>query len=197
LLTGNLNAAADYTRLLVDLSTRHALSHWAPFGGKYRTLIALRGGDVGSIEDANRSDAHLRNLIVRTELAEALAKVGRSAEGLATLDGFETQPAELGGFTSEFLRIRGELLLLQTATATAKPSEDLFKQALDFAHQHGALSLELRAATSLARLLRDQDRQAEAMICLQPIYERFTEGFDTVDLIAAKRVLSELSGARL
>jgi predicted ATPase len=83
-------------------------------------------------------------------------------------------------------------LLLQTAPATAKPSDDLFRQALDIAHQQGALSWELRAATSLARLLRDQRHPADAIACLRPVYDRFTEGFGTADLIAAKRLLDEL-----
>jgi predicted ATPase len=86
-------------------------------------------------------------------------------------------------------------LLLQTAPAAAKPSEDLFRQALDSAHQNGALSWELRAATSLARLLHRQGRAADAIACLQPVYDRFTEGFRTADLIAAKQLLDELSGA--
>jgi predicted ATPase len=51
------------------------------------------------------------------------------------------------------------------------------------------LAWEFAVATSLARLLRDQGRQAEAITCLQPIYDRFTEGFDTADLITAKRLL--------
>jgi predicted ATPase len=54
------------------------------------------------------------------------------------------------------------------------------------------LSWELRAATSLARLLRDQDRPADGMALLQPIYDRFTEGFDTSDLKAAKALLDAL-----
>jgi predicted ATPase len=49
----------------------------------------------------------------------------------------------------------------------------------------------LRAATSLARLLRKQGRPADAIACLQPIYDRFTEGFGTADLIAAKQLLDE------
>jgi predicted ATPase len=51
------------------------------------------------------------------------------------------------------------------------------------------------SATSLARLLRDQSRSADAIACLQPIYDRFTEGFDTADLIAAKQLLDELGDA--
>ncbi len=71
--------------------------------------------------------------------------------------------------------------------------EDVFRQALDGARGQETLSWELRAATSLARLLRSRDRPAEAIAVLQPVYDRFTEGFDTADLIAAKRLLDELS----
>jgi predicted ATPase len=70
------------------------------------------------------------------------------------------------------------------------------RQALDGAGRQEALSWELRAATSLARLLRHHGRPADAIVCLQPIYDRFTEGFGTADLIAAKQLLDELSGAR-
>ena len=74
------------------------------------------------------------------------------------------------------------MLLLQGAPGAAATAEDHFRQALDWARRQGALSWELRAATSLARLLRDQGRSAEAMALLQPVYDRFTEGFDTADL---------------
>ncbi len=195
LRTGNLSAAADYTRLLVDLSTRHGLSHWAAFGARYRRVIALKGGNVGGIEGIDQTDANLRALPGWTELVEALTKTGRSAEGLAVLDRFAAQSPELAGSNPEFLRLRGELLLLQTAPATAKPSEDLFRQALHFAHQRGALSWELRAATSLARLLSNQGHPSDAIACLEPVYRRFTEGFGTADLIAAKQLLDGLSDA--
>jgi predicted ATPase len=56
-----------------------------------------------------------------------------------------------------------------------------------------ARSWELRAAKSLARLLRNQGRPAAA--CLRPIYNRFTEGFGTADLIAAKQLLDDLAAA--
>jgi predicted ATPase len=93
---------------------------------------------------------------------------------------------------SELLRIKGELLLLQGAPGAAAVAEDHFRQALDWARRQGALSWELRAAMSLARLLRDQGRPADAMALLQPIYDRLTEGFDTVDLQAAKALIDAL-----
>jgi predicted ATPase len=60
------------------------------------------------------------------------------------------------------------------------------------ASRQGALSWELRAATNLARLLRDQGHRAEAKALLQPVYDRFTEGFDTADLKAARALMDGL-----
>jgi predicted ATPase len=93
---------------------------------------------------------------------------------------------------SELLRIKGELLLLQAAPGAAAAAEDHFRQALDWARRQDALSFELRAATSLAQLQSDQGRPADAMALLQPVYHRFTEGFETADLKAAKALLDAL-----
>jgi predicted ATPase len=90
----------------------------------------------------------------------------------------------------EAIRIKGEVLL--TCKANTHPAEDHFHRSLDLAHRQGALSWELRAAASLARLLRDQGRSAEALALLLPVYDRFTEGFETADLKAAKALLDVL-----
>jgi predicted ATPase len=71
-------------------------------------------------------------------------------------------------------------------------AEDRFRQALDSARRQGALSFELRAATSLARLLHDRGRSTEGKALLRPVYDRFTEGFDTADLKVAKALLDAL-----
>jgi predicted ATPase/DNA-binding winged helix-turn-helix (wHTH) protein len=194
LWTGNLGAAADYTKLLVDLSTKQSLSLWAPYGVRYNRVIALRLGN-GSAGDIDQSDPNFHSLTGLTELVEALTKAGRSTEGFAFLDGSLARSSEAGCFAAELLRLRGELLLSGKTPANAESSEDLFRQALGLAHQHGALSWELRAATSLARLLCRQGQSAGAIACLQPVYDRFTEGFGTADLIAAKQLLDELSDA--
>jgi predicted ATPase len=65
-------------------------------------------------------------------------------------------------------------------------------KALDWARRQAALSYGLRAATSLARLLRDQNRPADATMLLKPVYSRFTEGLDTADLKAARALLDGL-----
>ncbi len=70
--------------------------------------------------------------------------------------------------------------------------EACFQQALDIARQQQAKSWELRAATSLARLWQSQNKRQDAYDLLAPVYEWFTEGFDTADLKEAKALLSEL-----
>jgi predicted ATPase len=93
---------------------------------------------------------------------------------------------------AELLRIKGELVLLQGGATAQAGAEDYFQQALCWARRQGALSWELRGATSLARLLLDQSRSADAVALLQPVYDRFSEGFDTADVKAAKTLLDAL-----
>ena len=93
---------------------------------------------------------------------------------------------------AEMLRVKGELLLLQGGPTAAAAAEDHFRQALDWARRQGALSLELRAAASFARLLRDQGSPDDAEAVLRPFYDRFIEGFDTADLKTAKALLDAL-----
>jgi predicted ATPase len=126
------------------------------------------------------------------ELAEALGDAGRIAEGLALVEA-GIQQSEGGWPTPQLLRLKGELFLLQSRSPVSQTAQDLFRQALDGARRQEALSWELRAAASLARLLRHQDHTADAMAVLQPVYDRFTEGFGTADLQAARRLLDELT----
>ena len=128
------------------------------------------------------------------ELAEALAHAGRTAEGLALVEAAIEQSEE-GWLTPELLRLKGDLLLSQSPPEVAETAGDLFREALDLARRQEALSWQLRSATSLARLLRDHGRPAEAIACLQPVYDCFTEGFGAADLIAAKQLLDALGDA--
>ena len=73
-------------------------------------------------------------------------------------------------------------------------AEDSFRTALAIAREQGTRGYELRAATSLARLWREQGRRGEARDLLAPVYVWFTEGFDTADLKEARTLLSELDG---
>jgi predicted ATPase len=124
-------------------------------------------------------------------MAEALAGAGQVAEGLVSINEALARSSRNGQLwcLAELLRVKGELLLLEDAPDAAAAAEDHYQQGLDWARRQGALSWGLRCATSLARLLRDQNRSAEAIALLAPIYNRFTEGFETADLKAAKAVI--------
>ena len=74
-------------------------------------------------------------------------------------------------------------------------AEYWFSRSLDLAREQSALVWELRTATSLAHLRVRQGRDDEALCALRPVYDRFTEGFDTLDLRVAKRLLDELAVA--
>jgi predicted ATPase len=94
-------------------------------------------------------------------------------------------------FEAELYRLKGELLLQQIGAETEKAAA-CFQQALDVARQQQAKSLELRIAMSFARLWQRQSKDKDAYELLAPIYEWFTEGFDTADLQDAKVLLDEL-----
>jgi predicted ATPase len=129
-----------------------------------------------------------------SSLAEALGAAGRLDESFTAIDeALErvTRNEELW-FLPEALRIKGELSLLKDASKFAAVGEDHFGQALDRARSQSALSWELRAATSLARLWRDQNRTRDALNLLAPVHNRFSEGFDTADLKAAKALIQNL-----
>ena len=116
------------------------------------------------------------------------------AEGLVAIEEaiVRSERNEERWATAELLRIKGELFLLQGAPGAAAAAEGHFRQALDWARRQGALSWELRTASSLARLWRDQHRVKEARALLGSVYGRLTEGFATAHLREAKSLLREL-----
>jgi predicted ATPase len=126
-------------------------------------------------------------------LAEVSPLAGQTDEGLEALtEALATLARSMSRWwEAELYRLRGELLLQQTV-AQMEEAEVCFEQALAVARRQQAKSLELRAAMSLARLWQRQDRQVEAHELLAPVYDWFTEGFDTADLQEAKTLLEEL-----
>ena len=126
-------------------------------------------------------------------LAEALGKIGPAEEGLRLLNQALAVGADSGmaDWEAELHRLTGELLLCQSAGNRAE-AEASYNQAIAVASRQQAKSLELRATTSLARLWQGQRKHAEARELLEPVYDWFTEGFDTPDLIEAKELLNAL-----
>jgi tetratricopeptide (TPR) repeat protein len=123
-------------------------------------------------------------------LAEAYLLSGRREEGLAALEESFRHEEEIWWLPEQY-RIRAELLLL--APGNEEEAEAWLRQSLNLAGSRGAKSLELRAAMSLARLLRQQGRAAEGREKLTECYAWFTEGFDTPDLREARELLDVLA----
>ncbi len=145
--------------------------------------------------DAYRAtDAKLNLPHFLIPLAEAARGQGRAGEGLEALSEAMALVERTGEryFEAELHRLKGELWLEQSPDDHG-PAEDAFQTALTIARAQKAKSLELRAAMSLARLRQSQGKTAEARDLLAPVYNWFTEGFDTADLKEAKSLLDELS----
>ena len=146
-------------------------------------------------------------------LGEALGKANQPEEGLKLLEEALALVQRKGErcYLVELYRIKGELVLMQSmsrgvlratrgekaavesALPTVAQAEGCFSQSIKIAQQQKAKSWELRAAISLARLFQKQNKQKEGRDLLAEIYNRFKEGFDTMDLREAKLLLDELS----
>jgi predicted ATPase len=127
-------------------------------------------------------------------LADVSAHLGHPEDGLQALAEAHTlrEQQEERWCEAEVYRLWGILLLRQTGTPQAEAAAWL-QRALDVARRQEAKSLELRTATSLARLWQRQGKRQEAHDLLAPIYNWFTEGFDTLDLKDAKALLDEFA----
>ena len=174
--------AHGFSSMIVDTAVvLHAAREDSP---SLEGLVALR-----RLHDGAQTRAW-RRVFATCVLAEMYDAAGTPEEGLrilATLGEFR----EHGYYVTELFRVQGELLLKVASSADAERS---FHTAIDLAHGRDAKSLELRAATSLARLWSRQDRRDDARRALAGVYDWFTEGHDTADLRAARTLLHELGG---
>ena len=136
-------------------------------------------------------------------LAEGCEKAGQPEEKSALVTEALALVKQTGEclYEAELHRLRGEVLLtpenqkpkVKGQKSEVEDAEECFHKAIEVARQQSAKSLELRAATSLAQLWQQQGKTAEARDLLTPIYDWFTEGFDTADLKEAKALLDQLA----
>jgi len=198
-LIGDLTLAERYVRALMDRSTRHTLELWNLVGRCFGGVLLIKRGEVGAGLELLRAafarvpqdSLSLLYTLFLAEIADALGRDGNAAEGLSIIDETlaRSERDEERWCVAELLRIKGELILRESEPQAASTAEQHFLQSLDWARRQGALSWELRTSTSLARLQHDQGRIAEARSLLQPVYDRFSEGFETADLKTAKTYL--------
>ena len=188
LWAGNAPAAGELIAMVLDHSARHALSYWLGWGRCLDVALTSNRGDRA--EAARHYRDLLRDPLIGAPQLETLGTISETMVGAEVLARADTGLA--GWSTAEILRAHGENLLREGAPDASCTAETLFRRALDTARGQEALSWELRAATSLARLWQNQGRGPQARDLLAPIYARFTEGFATADLTRARTLLKQL-----
>jgi predicted ATPase len=188
--------------MLIDLATSHSAALWKIWGRCLEGKLLIKRGEFAAGSVALRTALDTCDKTGWTRgypeflgaLAEGLAGLGQLTEGLATIDEAlaRSERNEERWCVAELLRIKGELILREGALQAATAAERHFLHSLDWARRQGALSWELRTSTSLARLQHDQGRITEARSLLQSVYDQFSEGFETADLMTAKGYLNSL-----
>jgi predicted ATPase len=186
----------------VAVASEHGFPVWAAGGRILQGWADAQRGEattgIARIRDgmaaAEATGTRLNKPLHLALLAEALALARKIGEALAALDDASAQAAVSGetGWDAEIHRLRGELTARLPYPDPAK-AENSFRTALAIAREQGTRGYELRAATSLARLWREQGRRGKARDLLAPVYGSFTEGFDTPDLKDAKALLDQLA----
>jgi tetratricopeptide (TPR) repeat protein len=196
---GQSQAAQSHAETAIALSNEYGFPFWLSVGTTLRGwALSERGKSAEAIAQILEGIASHQATGAKTAeswsyalLAEAYERAGCLEEGLEAL----TRALEImhstgeGFYEAEVHRLKGELLPKHDASE----ARICLQRAIDVARKQGAKSPELRATTSLARLLAIAGRHDEARRILVEIYNRFTEGFDTADLKDAKALLDELS----
>jgi hypothetical protein len=199
MLVKNFDAADRFIKRLIDLTTVTPM--WVTAGECFKSALLTERGDIDGPSALQTAMAGLpRNVLHYSSyfigsLALGLNRTNESAKALQVID--ETlEIAERQGdrwCLPEWLRIKGEIVGTLGTVDAREHAEELLLRSFEIARGQGALSWQLRTATSLARLWRAQGRSAEAIDLLSSIYDRFTEGFKTRDLLDAKTLLCELA----
>jgi predicted ATPase len=187
---------------LVAVADEHRFAFFSGFGQIFQGwALVQRGQSLAAVQRIRAGLAAAEATGWRSHepafhglLAEAISLTGAIDEGLSILTEALATAEVSGarGADAELYRLRGDLLRRLPCPDWTEV-EGCFRTALAVARHQGTRGLELRAAVSIARLLSDRGRHHEARDLLGPIYDWFTEGFDTQDLREAKTLLEELN----
>jgi predicted ATPase len=202
LFCGNFKEAMGQADEAVALGGEKGAVFWKGVGMMFKASASALAGDAtngaqtiaSSIAFFRSTGATVLLPFIQSCLARAHAASGQFDEAWQSIDTATTMLKTSGErwCEAEVHRTAGEIVLMSPAPDHAK-AQTYFERALEIAREQHARSWELRAATSLARLWRDQGRRAEANDLLAPIYGWLTEGFDTPDLMEAEALLRELA----
>ncbi len=199
-LTRDVDVLGSTSTELLALSDNLGLTTWRAVSSGLRGKLLIEQGDldagIAELRAGIAGLVALRTVLIRSLftawLATALAACGRTEEGFAALDAWYAVAANAERWVdAELHRARGELLLAgkQPDLVSAERS---FHDALAIARAQGSRALELRAATSLARLWQSQRRVMEARHVLEPLTSWFSEGRNAPDFVDAEILLRSL-----
>jgi tetratricopeptide (TPR) repeat protein len=191
-------AAADYAARALRICEERRIAHWQAFALCVNgwALCASGEGEKGLAQIAQGVDGYglgvSQHMLLALQADVQLA-IGKPEAALASAAAGLKAVEKAGGapLGAELQRLRGEALL--AGAGTVSEAEAAIEQGIAVAGRQNAKSWELRGATSLARLRRQQGRREEAVALLAPILGWFTEGFDTADLQAARTLLANLT----
>jgi predicted ATPase/DNA-binding winged helix-turn-helix (wHTH) protein len=197
LFTGDFDAADRFGAMLLEHSERHALHLWNDWARCFLALVKVKRGDMGAGLPALRAELDKigegiilpRYLLLLGELAVCLGHAGETTLALQAVDKTleRCERNEELWSIAELYRVKGELIVLKGGEG----AEECVRRSLDWAQRQGALSWELRAAISLARMHRGRKQARESSTLLSQVYQRFSEGFDTDDLKTARCLTAE------
>jgi predicted ATPase/DNA-binding winged helix-turn-helix (wHTH) protein len=202
LWTGDMERAGHYVDRLIEHAGRHSLAPYRAVGIGLKGELAVGRGEAElGIELLRQALKHLHfeqhNVFFFTEFAgaltEGLRKAGQFEEALRTIDGAIARATRFGATFDmpELLRLKAQVLAGRPRPDHAA-AVDCLSSSLTLAREQSAFAYELRSATTLARLLSESGRHEEARNALAAVYDRFTEGFETSDLRAARALLEGL-----
>ncbi len=196
-------AVQEWAEAAIVLASEQRLPLWLGWAGSLRGwALAQQGqGEAGiaqirhGMATYQATGAALDEPYMLGLLADAYGTVGRTDEGLSTVDEALATAHRTGEcyYEAELHRLKGELLLARNEGAAVTEVEACFGRAIGVARRQRAKSLELRAAVSLSRLKQEQGKPQEAHQMLREIHDWFTEGLDTPDLREARELLGELA----
>jgi len=202
ILCGNYQAASALVDEFGPLKDQTESPFWGAWGMMQRgCLLALTGKPADAVQTITSGVTAMRSTgttmwmpLWLSHLARANAEIGQFGdarrgigEAVAAVETAKERWCE-----AEVNRIAGEIALLLPKPDVTE-AQSCFERALAVARQQQAKSWELRAAMSIARLWRDQDRRAQARELLDPLYHSFTQGLGTLDLRQAKAMLDKLA----
>ena len=190
---------AKEAKALMQIADKGSVAGWLPIGMRFRDEALVLQGKV----EANTELIHKGIVGMRSEeiaiyfsgtfatLAEKQLESGLLDDARVSLDEafMFVDETDERYWEAELFRLKGELILQDGQISSA---EACLLRAIDIAQKQSAKSLELRAAMSLGRLWGEHGKRAKAKKLLEEVYNWFTEGFDTPDLIEAKTLLEEL-----